>query len=63
MLYAKKIQQHVKKADLNAKKAEESLQKGDNDKGNHYKRISEAHYRNALYYSKHSERVSLAMAF
>jgi hypothetical protein len=63
MLYNDKIQTHLRRAEENAKKAESFLQKGQKDKSNHYKRISEAHYRNALFYRKHSQIISLAMAF
>ena len=63
MLHLKKIQTHEEKAKLNALIAEDLLQKGEKDKSNHFKRISEAHYRNAIYYRKQSDLVSLAMAF
>ncbi len=59
----KKIKLHTKKAEKNAKKAEAHLQEGNTEKANHFKRISEAHFRNAMYYLKNSDSVSLAMAF
>lgn len=61
--YTDKIQLHIKSAEKNARKAEEFLLKGMKEKSNHYKRISEAHYRNAMFYRKHSQIISLAMAF
>jgi hypothetical protein len=63
MLYNEKIQAHLKRAEENAKKADQFLMQGQTNKSNHYKRISEAHYRNALFYRKHSQIISLAMAF
>ncbi|HXB39727.1 MAG TPA: hypothetical protein VNZ49_04245 [Bacteroidia bacterium] len=59
----KKVKFHTKKAELNKKKAKEYLQKGKPEKANHFKRISEAHFRNAMYYLKSSQSVSLTMAF
>lgn len=59
----KKVKFHTKKAELNKKKAEKFIEKGDSSKANHFLRISEAHYRNAMYYLKNSESVSLTMAF
>ncbi len=63
MLYKEKIKTHTEQAEENAKKAEEYLLRGKTEKSEHYKRISEAHFRNALFYRKHSQIVSLTMAF
>lgn len=58
----KKIQVHLFKAKRNKAKAEKMKEKGQDIKANHYNRISEAHYRNAMHYLKHSDEISLAMA-
>lgn len=53
----------MQRAEDNAKKADKFLKKGMKEKSAHYKRISDAHFRNALFYKKHSQIISLAMAF
>jgi len=63
MLYQDKIQAHTRQAELNAQKANEFLQRGLKKKSEHYKRIAEAHRRNASFYRKHSQIISLAVAF
>jgi hypothetical protein len=63
MLYQDKIQAHTRQAGLNAQKAEEYLQRGQQEKSDHYRRIAEAHRRNALFYRKHSQIISLALSF
>ena len=63
MLYNEKIKAHLEKAEHNARKAHEYRQRGKHEKSEHYKRISEAHIRNAMFYRRHAQIVSLAMAF
>jgi hypothetical protein len=63
MLYLTKIRTHLLQAELNARKSQEFREKGDVKKSDHYQRIAEAHLRNAQYYRRHSQSVSLAMAF
>lgn len=58
----KKVKVHLEKAERNAQKAKKKLEEGNEIKGNHFQRISEKHYRDAMYYLKFTDEISLAMA-